>query len=427
MSTGYYPKDDVLRAANGRWPDVLGRLGVQTSLLENKHGPCPGCGGRDRFRWDDKEGDGTWLCSQGGAGTISGGGLDLLMHCTGKEWKECLHMVGEVVLGESGLRKGRNANPLNEGVARAPMRERETWVPEFSFEKLEAVAKMADERVNEEWFMERSVVDVRWMRPGEFIEHLYDPGERVLVFTEFRSQGDFLWQVGSGGFRLASEPGVKAVRSALPVDGGKDGVWFLNQPVDGLWHGNPRNGGRPSRRSEESVTAWRYLVLECDEQKTFMKKAHALKDAGGKPDPEGWLAQEINKKWAAEMMLKRDEWRSMAALLEERAPQIPKLWMRMLAVCGLPIAAIYSSGGVSLHALVREPAGEPSSFKEKLRHYKKRLPLVGADPAAITHVRLTRLPSCTRGGRMQRLIFLNPKADPQKVNLINQFPRIRVL
>jgi hypothetical protein len=427
IPTRYYQKDDVMRAAKGRWPDVLGRLGVQSGLLENKHGPCPGCGGRDRFRWDDKDGEGTWLCSQGGGGTISGDGLALLMHVTGKEWKECLNMVGEVVLGDAGLRTGRAESAMNAGVAKAPARERETWVPEFDYETLAAAARVSDEKVNEEWFMERSPVDVRGLASGEFLEHLYGPGERVLVFTEFRSQGDFLWEVGKGGYRLGAAAGVRAVRSALPVDGGKDGVWFLNQPVDAQWHGNPRNGGKPSRRSEEAVTAWRYLVLECDEEKTYRKKAGALKDALGKSDPEAYLAQCITKKWAAEMMLRRAEWPALAELLYTRAPLIPRLWMRMLAMCGLPIAAIYSSGGASLHALVREPAGSAEEFKEKLRAYKKRVPKLGADPAAITHVRLTRLPSCTRGGRMQRLIYLNPKADPQKVNIINQFPKKRVL
>ncbi|WP_312715292.1 primase-helicase zinc-binding domain-containing protein, partial [Escherichia coli] len=32
------------------------------------HQACPVCGGSDRFRFDDKEGRGTWLCNQCGAG-----------------------------------------------------------------------------------------------------------------------------------------------------------------------------------------------------------------------------------------------------------------------------------------------------------------------------------------------------------------------
>ena len=35
---------------------------------QNRHQACPVCGGSDRFRFDDKEGRGTWFCNQCGAG-----------------------------------------------------------------------------------------------------------------------------------------------------------------------------------------------------------------------------------------------------------------------------------------------------------------------------------------------------------------------
>jgi hypothetical protein len=35
---------------------------------KNRHQACPVCGGSDRFRFDDKEGRGTWFCNQCGAG-----------------------------------------------------------------------------------------------------------------------------------------------------------------------------------------------------------------------------------------------------------------------------------------------------------------------------------------------------------------------
>ncbi|MDX8407281.1 MAG: primase-helicase zinc-binding domain-containing protein, partial [Mariprofundaceae bacterium] len=37
-------------------------------MLDGKHRPCPACGGKDRFRFDDKEGRGSHICSQCGAG-----------------------------------------------------------------------------------------------------------------------------------------------------------------------------------------------------------------------------------------------------------------------------------------------------------------------------------------------------------------------
>ena len=44
--------------ARGRWPGILTALGVPAKALRNRHGPCPVCGGKDRFRFDDKGGAG---------------------------------------------------------------------------------------------------------------------------------------------------------------------------------------------------------------------------------------------------------------------------------------------------------------------------------------------------------------------------------
>ena len=319
-----------------------------------------------------------------------------------------------------GFRPGGRA--VEEGVVVRPPRAREAWVPDFNLGKLKGVVFPAPV-VDERFFAERSPVDVRGVTPAAFIEAVYKPGQRVLVFTDFKSQGDYLWQVGKGGYRLSDQAGVKAVRSKLPTDGGKDGVWFLNQPVDGGWHGNPRRAGKPSRRSQEAVTEWRYLVLECDEEKTLHKKAEILRAAAKEQDPLAWMLEnKVDPKWAASMMPHRAVWSGIAKKMDEDAPTIPGLWMRLLAMCGLPIAAIYSSGGVSLHALVREDVGGFAEFSEKVREYKRRLPLLGADPAALTPVRLTRLPGCTRGGRMQKLIYLNPKAEAVPVTAM---PKLR--
>jgi putative DNA primase/helicase len=54
--------------ATGRWRSILPALGIDPRFLTGKHGPCPMCGGRDRWRFDDKRGDGTWICTHCGAG-----------------------------------------------------------------------------------------------------------------------------------------------------------------------------------------------------------------------------------------------------------------------------------------------------------------------------------------------------------------------
>lgn len=35
---------DVASAANGRWPELLAMVGIDTPS-RGKHGPCPACGG----------------------------------------------------------------------------------------------------------------------------------------------------------------------------------------------------------------------------------------------------------------------------------------------------------------------------------------------------------------------------------------------
>lgn len=99
----------VRAAATGRWAAILPALGVDAEFLRDRHGPCPGCGGTDRFRFDDRDGAGTWLC--GGAGRIEAGdGFGLLAHCHGWTATECLHAVADVL----GLREGRELPPVQD-------------------------------------------------------------------------------------------------------------------------------------------------------------------------------------------------------------------------------------------------------------------------------------------------------------------------
>lgn len=57
---------ETVKQACGHWPSILPALDVK--VIKNRHQACPVCGGSDRFRFDDKEGRGTWFCNQCGAG-----------------------------------------------------------------------------------------------------------------------------------------------------------------------------------------------------------------------------------------------------------------------------------------------------------------------------------------------------------------------
>jgi hypothetical protein len=194
---------------------------------------------------------------------------------------------------------------------------------------------------------ECSPVPVDGLGSGDFLRWLYPvgSGERVLIFSDMRSQGQLVWEADGrhGGHG-----------EGLPA--GPDGVWFLAQPVDGEFHANPRLGGKRSRRSEESVVAWRYVVLESDEA-----------EAGD--------------------------------------------WLRCLIQMPLRIVSICESGGRSIHALVRLDAESKQDWDTKVRAIKPVLVTLGADPGALSAVRLTRLPQAMRGERVQRLVYLNPAPD----------------
>jgi putative DNA primase/helicase len=79
--------------AVGRWPGILQQLGLDPAFLSNKHGPCPICSGKDRYRFDDKGGRGTWFCSQCGAGD----GFSLLRGLFGWSFNEAANQVDRTV------------------------------------------------------------------------------------------------------------------------------------------------------------------------------------------------------------------------------------------------------------------------------------------------------------------------------------------
>lgn len=90
---------DVVAAACGHWPELLAAMGIDTPS-RGKHGPCPACGGKDRFRLDDQTGRGTFICSQCG----SGDGLDLVCRVLSTTPKAAAELLAPLVgLSAGGL------------------------------------------------------------------------------------------------------------------------------------------------------------------------------------------------------------------------------------------------------------------------------------------------------------------------------------
>jgi hypothetical protein len=224
--------------------------------------------------------------------------------------------------------------------------------PVFLAEYAQKFAARAPGEVDEKWLRRKSPVpSPSGLTPAEFLFCVFDIGQQVLIFTDCRSQGQRLWQNHS----------FKVDREALNsfTRGHADGGWFLSNPVDGREHFNERQQSM-SRRSEESITAFRHAVLESD-------------------------CQPVDQ------------------------------WLKILVQLPLPIVSITSSGGKSLHALIRVDATSKSNWDQTVAAIKPRLVNLGADPGALTAVRLTRLANCYRGERFQELLYLNPKPSDEPI------------
>lgn len=230
--------------------------------------------------------------------------------------------------------------------------------PEYDPDLLERFATQVADIVDESYLAKRSKFTCWNRMPAGVLHKLYRPGEKVLVFGMFESQGQTIW----------THPGLIGDLATLnSYREGYENVWFLIQPVDGEYHWNPREG-KSSRRSEESVTAWRYVVAESD-----------------------------------------------------LAP--PLLWLKALVQLPLPIAAIYSSGKKSIHVLIRVDADSKAQWDRAVKELSPGLVRLGADRGALSAVRLSRLPNCRRGEteQFQALYYLDD--DPDSAPILNKEPR----
>jgi len=99
----------TVERARGRWREILPQLGIETPFLVNRHGPCPLCGGRDRFRFDDRDGSGSYYCGQCGPGV----GVILVRKLRGWDHKSACDAIDRIIgtrLAPTRPQKGEAAN-----------------------------------------------------------------------------------------------------------------------------------------------------------------------------------------------------------------------------------------------------------------------------------------------------------------------------
>ena len=152
------------------------------------------------------------------------------------------------------------------------------------------------------------------------------------------------------------------------LEDNRAGGWFLLNPVTGLYAPADNEDGR-SRRSEANTTAFRNVLIESDQL-----------DLG--------------------------------------------LWLTILKQQPLPLVSITLSGNASAHAILNLGTMDRESWNMQVAALAADLVPLGADPAALTAVRLTRVPGVIRedNGNEQRLIWFNPEAGTTP---LGEFPKLR--
>ncbi len=164
------PVDIAHDQFHGQWATVLGNYGCQLPS-GRKHGPCPVCGGKDRFRFDDKNGRGTWFCSQ--CEPNSGGGLLLLSRYIGKSVMDTAkELTGDIKLKTIPKKKVHivNHNEVREaGIEQA---------------KKGAALLMASSMMSEHQYMNDKGFSDQWPVNGEAIyskDGIIAKGDLLLV------------------------------------------------------------------------------------------------------------------------------------------------------------------------------------------------------------------------------------------------------
>jgi len=246
--------------------------------------------------------------------------------------------------------------PAEPGGEEPPLKREPPPRPAFEPGKLARLAGQLEETIDAAYLEARSKFTCWNRSPAGFLHKLYRPGENIIVFDVFESQGREVWEHPGLGGNLGNLNHFKS--------GCENGVWFLCQPVTGQYVEAERlrsrsNPAGRSRRCEECVTAWRYALLESD---------HAD----------------------------------------------PNLWLKVLVQWPLPIAAIYLSGKRSIHVLLQIDAGSKKEWDAIIRkQLEPKMVPFGTCPGSLTAVRLTRLPGCMREetGKIQQLLYLDDEPD----------------
>ena len=249
------------------------------------------------------------------------------------------------------LGPGAQVSPLPEPYYCAPSVPKALYDPAY----LESfTAELSNTVIDSEYLEIRSQFTCHNRSPAGFLHKIFHPGEHVWVTERTTSGQGLVW---------THEGLVQNLAELNHLRRGRDGVWFLSNPIDGAPHQLERlksefNAEGISFRATECITDWRHAVLETDD-----------------------------------------------------APE--ELWLKALALLPLPIVAIYHSGKRGAHALINLGARTPGEWRERLAPHCEHLLRLGACSGTLKPVCLSRLPNCMREQtkRLQQLLYLAPDTD----------------
>lgn len=119
---------------------IFPAVGIKLHGNGKKHQPCPLCGGTDRFRCDDKDGTGSWICNQCGAGT----GYTLVRDYTKKDAYETHALMADIL----GIDGGRQISEADKQAWAKAQAERLSAQKQAKKQARQTAAKTAQNRFN---------------------------------------------------------------------------------------------------------------------------------------------------------------------------------------------------------------------------------------------------------------------------------------
>jgi putative DNA primase/helicase len=210
----------TVERARGRWREILPQFGIETRFLKNSPGPCPLCGGKDRYRFDDKDGAGWHYCNQCGPGP----GLMLIRKKHGWDHATACAEVDKII-GRGPPQQNGPAATTDDGKEKARRLAR----------LKRALAEADDPRVVDAFLRQRGLTVVSSVLRGHRAHPYYDDERRLFgrfpaVLAPILSPEGVIICVTALYCALAPEPRKKNMPRVETINGG---AVRLHEPENG--------------------------------------------------------------------------------------------------------------------------------------------------------------------------------------------------